>query len=90
MGAMSVLITNPRDMKSMIKDIKAYPFTAITGVNILFNGLINQPDFCALDFSTLKLSLGGGCRTSCVADVDPNGKPLLEGYGLTEAALSLP
>ncbi len=88
-GALNVLITNPRDMKAFIHDLKQYPFTAITGVNTLFNALLNQPDFCKLDFSHLRITLGGGMAVQ--RSVATHWKmvthtPLLEAYGLTEAS----
>ncbi|HBY84323.1 MAG TPA: long-chain-fatty-acid--CoA ligase, partial [Colwellia sp.] len=60
MGGTNLLITNPRDMPNFVKELSKYPFTAITGVNTLFNGLLNTPGFSELNFSTLKMSLGGG------------------------------
>lgn len=59
-GGLNLLITNPRDMKGFVKELSNNRFTAITGVNTLFNGLLNTPGFDELDFSNLKLSLGGG------------------------------
>ena len=59
-GAANLLITNPRDMPGFVKELKAAPFTAITGVNTLFNGLLNTPGFDQVDFSRLHLTLGGG------------------------------
>lgn len=54
------MITNPRDIPGMVKELSRYPFTALTGVNTLFNALLNNEDFRELDFSTLRLSVGGG------------------------------
>ncbi len=88
-GATNVLITNPRDMKAFIRDLKKYPPSFITGVNTLFNGLLNQPDFTALDFSGLKLALGGGMAVQDVVALKwqkVTGKPLLEAYGLSETS----
>ncbi|MBT32752.1 MAG: long-chain-fatty-acid--CoA ligase [Thalassobius sp.] len=88
-GATNVLIANPRDMKSFIKDLQKYPFTVMTGVNTLFNGLLNQPDFKALDFSKLKLTVGGGMAVQrAVADKwkQVTGVSLAEGYGLSETS----
>ncbi|UZR94493.1 AMP-binding protein [Chondrinema litorale] len=88
-GATNVLIVNPRDMKSFIKDLQKYPFTVMTGVNTLFNGLLNQPDFKALDFSKLKLTVGGGMAVQrAVADKwkQVTGVSLAEGYGLSETS----
>ena len=88
-GAVNVLITNPRDMKSFCKDLKKNPFSIITGVNTLFNGLLNQEDFRNLDFTKLKLSLGGGMAVQdVVADrwEKLTNSPLLEAYGLSETS----
>ena len=60
LGGTNLLITNPRDMPGFVKELSKYPFTAITGVNTLFNGLLNTPGFSELSFANLKLSLGGG------------------------------
>lgn len=88
-GAINVLITNPRDMKSFCKDLKKNPFSIITGVNTLFIGLLNQDAFKSLDFSKLKLALGGGMSVQdVVADrwEKLTNSPLLEAYGLSETS----
>lgn len=88
-GGHNIYITNPRDMKDFCKTLKKYPFTAMTGVNTLFNGLLNTPAFRELDFSQLKLSVGGGMAVQkSVAErwQDLTKTPLLEGYGLTETS----
>ncbi|MCB0735310.1 MAG: AMP-binding protein [Flavobacteriales bacterium] len=88
-GATNVLITNPRDMKSFMKDLKKNPFSILTGVNTLFNGMMNQEAFRALDFTPLKLALGGGMAVQdVVADrwQKITGSPLLEAYGLSETS----
>jgi len=88
-GALNILITNPRDMKGFIKELKKWNFTAITGVNTLFNGLLNTPGFAELDFSHLNLTLGGGMAVQkAVADKwqKVTGAPLIEAYGLTETS----
>jgi long-chain acyl-CoA synthetase len=88
-GALNVLITNPRDTDSLIKEIAKYKFTVITGVNTLYNSLLNSVKFKQLDFSTLKLSIGGGMAVQrAVAEkwYQITGKVLMEGYGLTEAS----
>src|SRR5690606_38609104 len=59
-GAKSILITNPRDIPGFVKELKKHKFSIITGVNTLFNGLLNHPDFAKLDFSFLKGAVGGG------------------------------
>lgn len=88
-GAKNILITNPRDFKGFINEMKKNHFTAITGVNTLFNALISTPGFDQIDFSSLKISLGGGMA------VQPyvagqwkaiTGCPLIEAYGLTETS----
>ena len=88
-GALVYLITNPRDMKGFVKELKGVKFTAVTGVNTLFNGLLNTPGFKDVDFSQLKLTLGGGMAVQrAVAEHWKNvtGAPLLEAYGLTETS----
>ncbi len=66
-GGQNLLITNPRDIPTFIKELQRYPFSAITGVNTLFNALVNNEDFHELDFSHLHFSVGGGSvsSTSC-------------------------
>ncbi|MFT4937654.1 MAG: long-chain acyl-CoA synthetase [Paraglaciecola sp.] len=86
-GCPNLLITNPRDMPGFVAEMAKYPFTVITGVNTLFNGLLNTPQFSELDFSKLKVALGGGTAVQkSVADrwEKLTGRVLLEGYGLTE------
>jgi long-chain acyl-CoA synthetase len=88
-GARNHLITNPRDMPGFVKELSKLPFTAITGVNTLFNGLLNTPGFDQLDFSTLKLTLGGGTAVQrAVAErwKQVTGCTLVEAYGLTETS----
>ena len=89
LGGTNLLITNPRDMPGFIKELSKYPFSVMTGVNTLFNGLLNTPGFKDLDFSNLKMSLGGGMAVQRpVAEKWQNitESRLLEGYGLTECA----
>ena len=88
-GGHNIYITNPRDMKDFCKHLRTYPFTTITGVNTLFNGLLNQESFRQLDFSKLKLAVGGGMavQKSVAEEWQKLTKtPLLEGYGLTETS----
>ncbi|SUI62595.1 long-chain-fatty-acid--CoA ligase FadD [Shewanella baltica] len=88
-GSQNLLITNPRDIPGFVAELKKYPFTALTGVNTLFNALVNSDDFSQLDFSRLKLSIGGGMAVQkAVADKWQaiTKTRLLEGYGLTEAS----
>lgn len=89
LGGHNVLITNPRDMPNMLSEMAKFKFTIITGVNTLFNGLLNNPQFTSLDFGGLKLTLGGGMAVQkAVADRWQNvtGVVLLEAYGLTETS----
>jgi len=88
-GATNVLITNPRDIPGFIKEIGKYPFTTITGVNTLFNAMVNNPDFAKIDLSQLHLTLGGGMAVQrAVAErwKQITGVTLLEAYGLTETS----
>ncbi|MFL9582053.1 long-chain fatty acid--CoA ligase [Stenotrophomonas sp. AB1(2024)] len=88
-GGCNHLITNPRDMKGFVKELKATRFTAITGVNTLFNGLLNTPGFDEVDFSSLKVTLGGGMAVQrAVAErwKKATGVTLVEAYGLTETS----
>lgn len=88
-GVKNVLITNPRDMKGFCKELRKHKFTIMTGVNTLFNGLLNSPTFKDLDFSYLKGAIGGGMAVQdAVARrwKEVTGKPLLEGYGLSETS----
>ena len=88
-GAHNVLITNPRDMPGFVKELGKWKFTSISGVNTLFSALMNTPGFDKLDFSALKLSLGGGMAVQrAVAErwKQLTGHPLLEAYGLTETS----
>nr|WP_211183590.1 AMP-binding protein [Pseudoalteromonas arctica] len=88
-GGLNLLITNPRDMKGFVKELGQHKFTAITGVNTLFNGLLNTPGFAELDFSSLKMSLGGGMAVQRpVAEKwqKITSSKLMEGYGLTECS----
>lgn len=88
-GAKNILITNPRDMKGFIKELKKQRFTLMTGVNTLFNGLLNQEEFKNIDFSQLCGTIGGGMAVQdFVAKKweDITGKPLVEGYGLSETS----
>ncbi|MCM2252849.1 MAG: long-chain-fatty-acid--CoA ligase [Ramlibacter sp.] len=88
-GATNVLITNPRDIPGFVKELGKYRFTAITGVNTLFNALLNNPEFAKLDFSALHITLGGGMAVQqAVAErwKKVTGVPLIEAYGLTETS----
>lgn len=88
-GAHNVLITNPRDLPGFVKELSRYPFTSMSGVNTLFSALLHTPGFSELDFSRLKLALGGGMAVQrAVAErwKQVTGRPLLEAYGLTETS----
>jgi long-chain acyl-CoA synthetase len=88
-GAQNVLITNPRDMPGFVEELRKHRFSVITGVNTLFNALLNTPGFAQLDFSNLKVALGGGMAVQrAVAErwQQVTGKPLMEAYGLTETS----
>jgi long-chain acyl-CoA synthetase len=88
-GGLNYLITNPRDMEGFVAELKKVPFTAITGVNTLFNGLLNAKGFAEINFSTLNLSLGGGMAVQrSVAErwKKATGVTLVEAYGLTETS----
>ncbi|MDE0411720.1 MAG: AMP-binding protein [Gammaproteobacteria bacterium] len=89
LGGLNYLITNPRDMKGFVKELRRVRFSVITGVNTLFNGLLNAEGFTALDFSNLKISLGGGMAVQeSVAEkwCQVTGCVLTEAYGLTETS----
>jgi long-chain acyl-CoA synthetase len=88
-GGLNHLITNPRDMPGFVAELRKIPFTAITGVNTLFNGLLNTPGFDQVDFSHMHLSLGGGMAVQrAVAErwKKVTGITLVEAYGLTETS----
>jgi long-chain acyl-CoA synthetase len=88
-GASNLLITNPRDIPGFVAELGKHPFTVLTGVNTLFNALLNNEKFAALDFSRVKVTLGGGAAVQkAVAErwKKVTGKPLVEAYGLTETS----
>ena len=88
-GAKNILIPNPRDMPGFVAELGKHHFTAITGVNTLFNALMNTPGFAQLDFSGLKMTLGGGMAVQrAVAErwLEVTKTPLVEAYGLTETS----
>ncbi len=89
MGAKNVLITNPRDIPGFIKELSKHPYTLITGVNTLFNGMMNHPEFRKLDFKPLKITVGGGMAVQkAVAErwKEITGCTIAEGYGLSETS----
>jgi long-chain acyl-CoA synthetase len=88
-GALNILIPNPRDMKGTVKELAKYRINIFPGVNTLFNGLANQPDFAKLDFSGLAITNGGGMAVQeAVARkwLAITGCPIVEGYGLSETS----
>ncbi|MEY4631158.1 MAG: hypothetical protein RIQ81_1278 [Pseudomonadota bacterium] len=89
LGGLNVLITNPRDVPTFVKELKKWKFTAITGVNSLFNLLLNDENFKTVDFSALRLTMGGGMAVQKpVAErwVNVTKCPIIEAYGLTETS----
>ena len=89
LGGSNILITDPRDMQGFVKEMSRHPFTAVTGVNTLFNSLLNTEGFADLDFSTLKMTLAGGMalqRSVAEEWKDVTGCTLVEAYGLTETS----
>lgn len=88
-GVKNVMITNPRDMPGFVKELRKHKFTILTGVNTLFNGLLNNPDFAKLDFSHLHGAIGGGMAVQDVVAKkweQVTKKPMVEGYGLSETS----
>jgi long-chain acyl-CoA synthetase len=88
-GGCNILITNPRDIPGFVKELRRQKFTKFTGVNTLFNALMNHPDFTRIDFSGLKIALGGGMAVQkAVADrwKKLTGCTLVEAYGLSETS----
>ncbi|WP_345796340.1 AMP-binding protein [Castellaniella sp. MT123] len=89
LGASNLLIVNPRDIPGFVKELGTVKFTALTGVNTLFNALLNNPDFARLDFSSLRIALGGGMAVQeAIATrwLQVTGKPIAQAYGLTETS----
>ena len=89
MGAENILITNPKDIPGFIKELKKRPFTALSGVNTLFNALMNNPQFATVDFSKVKVSVAGAMtlqRSVAEKWMDLTKSVVVEGYGLTEAS----
>ena len=89
MGGLSVFVPDPRDLKGLIRTMRAARVTTMTGVNTLFNALNNTPEFATLDFSRLRFAMGGGAAVqTAVAERwrEITGSDVVEGYGLTEAS----
>jgi long-chain acyl-CoA synthetase len=88
-GARNLLIANPRDIPNFVKEWSKYPVSVVTGVNTLFNALLNNAEFAKLDFSTMNVTLGGGMAVQApVAErwLKVTGNPLIQAYGLTETS----
>jgi len=88
-GTLIVLITNPRDMPALVKELESWKFTVMTGVNTLFNGLLNTPGFSEVDFSALKVVVGGGAAVQRQVSESwrkVTGSFITEAYGLTETS----
>jgi long-chain acyl-CoA synthetase len=88
-GALSILIPNPRDIGGFIKELAKYKFNMLPAVNTLYNALVNHPDFAKLDFSGLKIANGGGMATQQVVNDKwraVTGVSIIEGYGLSETS----
>ncbi|WP_317202278.1 long-chain fatty acid--CoA ligase [Janthinobacterium sp.] len=89
MGALNILIPNPRDIGGLIKELRKYRFNLLPAVNTLYNAMLNHPDFAALDFSGLKIANGGGMAVQRAVNdkwVKLTGVPIVEGYGLSETS----
>jgi long-chain acyl-CoA synthetase len=89
LGGENVLIPNPRDIPGFVNEMAKHRFTTLTGVNTLFNALLNNADFAKLDFSSLRLTLGGGMAVQEAVAIrwkEVTGSPLIEAYGLTETS----
>ena len=89
LGGMNLLITDPKDMRRFVKELRQTRWTVISGVNTLFNGLLNTPGFASVDFSRLKFALGGGAAVHRVVAERwkaVTGRALIQGYGLTETS----
>ena len=88
-GGENILITNPRDLPAFVKELARHKFVYFTGVNTLFNGLLNTPGFSDLDFSDLRLTIGGGMAVQLAVAKrwkEVTGKTIVQGYGLTETS----
>ncbi len=88
-GCETVLIVNPRDLDGFVKELASRRWNVLTGVNTLFNSLLNHPEFAKIDFSEMKLAFGGGMavqRAVAARWKEVTGKPLIEAYGLTETS----
>ena len=89
LGALNILIPNPRDIGGFIKELRKYQINMLPAVNTLYNALLNHPDFASLDFSALKISNGGGMAVQQVVNdrwKAATGTNIIEGYGLSETS----
>jgi long-chain acyl-CoA synthetase len=89
LGAMILLIPNPRDIPGFVKELGKYKFNMLPAVNTLYNGLLNNPDFAKLDFSSLRISNGGGAAVQAAVNerwLKVTGCSIIEGYGLSETS----
>lgn len=89
LGAQNIMITNPKDIPGFIAEMKKYPFSVMSGVNTLFNALMNHPDFDSIDFSKVKATVAGGMALQKVVAEKWMSKTkslIVEGYGLTETS----
>ncbi|RRD65095.1 long-chain-fatty-acid--CoA ligase [Comamonadaceae bacterium OH2310_COT-174] len=88
-GSKNILLPNPRDLDSVLKELAKHTFHSFPAVNTLFNGLLHHPNFNTVDWSNLKMSLGGGMAVQgAVAKLwlEKTGSPICEGYGLSETS----
>ncbi|MGK5072906.1 long-chain fatty acid--CoA ligase [Janthinobacterium sp. ZB1P44] len=88
-GALNILIPNPRDIPGLIKELGKYKFNLLPAVNTLYNALVNHPDFAKLDFSGLKIANGGGMAVQQAVNdkwLQVTGVSIIEGYGLSETS----
>ncbi len=88
-GAKCLLIANPRDIAGFVRTLKSRPFTFMSGVNTLYNALLNHPDFVSIDFSAMRFTVSGGMATQAAVAKrwkDVTGVPIVEGYGLSETS----
>ena len=91
MGGCNILIANPRDLPAMFKDLAGETFHSFPAVNTLFNAMVNHPDFSTVDWSSLKISVGGGMAVQSATAkqwLEKTGCPIVEGYGLSETSPS--
>jgi long-chain acyl-CoA synthetase len=90
-GGKTILIPNPRDLPAVLKELSKHRFHSFPAVNTLFNGLVNHPDFATVDWSHLKVSVGGGMAVQSATArqwLEKTGCPICEGYGLSETSPS--